>query len=183
APLTYLNAGVTSNRGTRRGTGGMTSPLISCIVPVFNGERYLREALESIFNQTYRPLEVIVIDDGSTDSTPSVVAGYGERVVHLRQANAGPGAAPHLRLRAAHGEFVAFLDARDLWPPETLARQMARFEARPELDVSVTHLQNFWIAELQEEAARWRDHRLLRPLPAYSLTALLARRVLFDRVG
>ena len=72
----------------------MTIPdLISCIVPVFNGERYLAEALDSILAQTWRPLEVIVVDDGSTDGTAHIAAGYGERISYLRQANAGPAAA------------------------------------------------------------------------------------------
>ncbi|MBI3801342.1 MAG: glycosyltransferase [Deltaproteobacteria bacterium] len=161
----------------------MTPKLISCIIPVFNGERYLREAIESIFNQTYRPLEVIVVDDGSTDDTPSVVTSYGEQVRCLRQANAGPGAARNLGLTGARGEFVAFLDADDLWHPEKLARQMARFATRAELAFCLTHLQNFWILELQEEAAKLRDHRFMQPLPGYASQTLLAKRTVFDTIG
>jgi glycosyltransferase involved in cell wall biosynthesis len=161
----------------------MKANLISCIVPVFNGERYLRETLESIFNQTHRPLEVIVADDGSTDSTPSVVAGYEKQVTYLRQANAGPAAARNLGLSATQGEFVAFLDADDLWHPDKLARQLARFHARPDLGLSVAHVQNFWIPELREEAERFEDHRITRPLPGYTPVTLLARRTLFDTVG
>jgi len=100
----------------------MQSPLISCIVPVYNGERYLKEALDSILVQTHCPLEIIVADDGSTDGTASVVAGYGEGVKHLWQPNAGETAARNMGLSAAQGEFVAFLDADDLWHPEKLAR-------------------------------------------------------------
>jgi glycosyltransferase involved in cell wall biosynthesis len=77
--------------------------LVSCIVPVFNGERYLREALESIFTQTYERLEVIVADDGSTDGTAAVVASYGGQVRYLWQANRGAPAARNLGLRAAQG--------------------------------------------------------------------------------
>ena len=161
----------------------MTPNLISCIIPVFNGEQYLREAIDSIFNQTYRPLEVIVVDDGSTDGTPSLVASYREQVRYLRQANAGPGAARNLGLGVARGEFVAFLDADDLWHPEKLRRQMAQFAARAELDLSLTHVQNFWIPELQEEATKWRDHRFMQPLPGYGPPMLLAKHAVFDRVG
>jgi GT2 family glycosyltransferase len=79
---------------------------------------------------------------------------------------------------------VAFLDADDLWHPEKLARQMARFQARPDLDVCVTHVQNFWIPELSEEAARSREHhRLAQAVPGYSTVTLLARRTLFETVG
>lgn len=161
----------------------MKPSLISCIVPVFNGERYLREAIESILAQTYRPLEIIVADDGSTDKTAAVVAGYGERVQYLHQSNAGPAAARNLGLRAAQGEFVAFLDGDDLWHPEKLARQMARFQARPNLELCLTHVRNFWIPELHEEAARFRKHRRAEALPGYITSALLARHTLFHTVG
>lgn len=161
----------------------MKPSLISCIIPVFNGERYLREALDSILAQTYRPLEIIVADDGSTDGTAAVVASYGEKVTYLRRDNAGPAAARNLGVQVAQGEFVAFLDADDLWHPEKLARQMARFQTRPELDLCVTHVQNFWIPELQAEAARLRDHRIMQPLPGYVTATLLSRRTLFERIG
>src|SRR5712692_6205416 len=157
--------------------------MISCIVPVFNGERYLAEALESILKQSYRPLEIIVVDDGSTDGTANVVARYGAKVRCLRQPNSGPAIARNLGLSAATGEFVAFLDADDLWHPEKLERQMARFQARPELDACVAHVQNFWIPELREEAERFRDHRISQPLPGYVTGTLLARRSIFKAIG
>ncbi|MBP1684242.1 MAG: putative Sugar transferase-a glycosyl transferase [Deltaproteobacteria bacterium] len=161
----------------------MSALLVSCIVPVFNGERYLSEALDSILTQTYAPVELIVVDDGSTDGTAAVLAGYSERVRALRQPNAGPVAARNQGLRAAQGEFVAFLDADDVWHREKLARQMARFEARPELDACVSRVQNFWIPELSEEAERYRHHRIMRPLPGYCSGTLLARRALFEKLG
>lgn len=161
----------------------MTQPLISCIVPVFNGERYLREALESVFQQTCRPLEVLVADDGSTDSTAAVVASYGDQVRYLKQPNAGAPAARNLGLKAARGEFVAFLDADDLWHAEKCARQIACFQSHPELDLCVTHLQNFWAPELREEEEQFREHRLSQPLPGYITQTLLARRTLFETVG
>ncbi len=157
--------------------------LISCIVPVFNGERYLAEALDSILNQTYRPIEIIVVDDGSTDQTPSVIKQYGERIRALWQENAGPAAARNKGLGEACADFVAFLDADDLWYPEKLERQFARFCARAELDLCITQVQNFWVPELEKEKRHYLDHRFSQPLPGYATQALLARRVLFDRVG
>ena len=157
--------------------------LVSCIVPVFNGERYVAEALDSILAQTYRPLEIIVVDDGSTDGTAQIVAGYGKRVRALRQSNAGPWAARNLGLSVAQGEFVAFLDADDVWHPKKLARQTARFAARPELDLCVTHIQNFWIRELKDEAKRFRSSRISQPLPGYTSVTLMARRSQFDKVA
>ncbi len=161
----------------------MNSPLVSCVVPVFNGERYLREALDSILAQTYRPLEIIVADDGSTDETPKIVAAFGNRLRYLRQGNQGPAAARNLGIRAATGEFIAFLDADDLWHAEKLERQMARFQVRPELDYCVTYTQNFWVLELRLEAERYRRNRVAQPLPGYVTQTLFARRAVFDSVG
>jgi glycosyltransferase involved in cell wall biosynthesis len=161
----------------------MTSPLVSCIVPTYNGEAYLDEALESIRAQTYQPLEVIVADDGSTDRTLELAARYGPGLRVIAQANAGPAAARNLGLRAASGPFVAFLDQDDLWHPEKLTWQMARFEARPELDVSVAYVQRFWAAELPEQERKFRDHRVAAALPGYITGTLLARRRVFDVVG
>jgi glycosyltransferase involved in cell wall biosynthesis len=159
------------------------SGLVSCIVAVFNGERFLKEALDSILAQTYQPLEAIVVDDGSTDGTLAVAAEYGERIRTLWQPNAGPPMARNLGLKAARGEFLAFLDADDLWHPEKLARQMARFQARPELDLCVTHIRNFWMPEVGEEEARFVDHRLSQPVPGYVTQTLLARRSAFELLG
>ena len=139
----------------------MIKPLISGIVPVYNGERYLRETLDSMLAQTYQPLEVIVVDDGSTDGTPKVVAGYGDRVRYIYQENSGPAIARNRGIDAARGEFIAFLDADDLWHPEKLMRQMTRFEARQELELSITYVQNFWITELSAEAERYRRAKII----------------------
>jgi glycosyltransferase involved in cell wall biosynthesis len=159
----------------------MTNALVTCIIPVYNGERYLGEALESILNQTYGPLEVIVVDDGSTDRTPDVVTSYGSRVAYRRQANAGAPSARNLGIGAASGEWIAFLDADDLWHPEKLSKQLAFQKAG--LDFSVTLIQNFWIPELAREAELFRDHPRGRPLPGYVTGTLLAGRSAFERVG
>jgi glycosyltransferase involved in cell wall biosynthesis len=161
----------------------MPPHLISCIVPVFNGERYLGEALDSILGQTYRPLQVVVVDDGSTDGTAAVAAGYGRQVTYFSQPNSGPAAARNLGLSVAQGQFVAFLDADNVWHLEKLSRQMARFAAHPELDYCVTYVQNFWVPELSAEAERYRGHPRARPVPGYTTNALLARREQFATVG
>ena len=157
--------------------------LITCIVPVFNGERYVKEALDSIREQTYRAVEIVVVDDGSTDGSAAVVGSYGEQIRYVWQSNAGPGAARNLGLTKVQGEFVAFLDADDLWHPEKLDRQMDRFRAQPELEMCVTHIRNFWVPELQEEAERFQNHRLTKALPGYLTQTLLARQTLFDKIG
>ncbi len=155
--------------------------LVSCIVPVFNGERYLEETLTSILAQTHRQLELIVVDDGSTDGTPMVVRRQGDRARYVRQANAGPVAARNRGVQLATGRFIAFLDGDDRWHTEKLDRQLASFEANPDLALCLTHMQNFVSPEVAHGAAR--GARLDRPVPGYSSCALLARRETFDRVG
>jgi glycosyltransferase involved in cell wall biosynthesis len=158
-------------------------PVISCIVPVHNGEKYLAEALDSIFRQTYRPLEVLVVDDESTDGSAGVAARYGDRIRYVRQRRSGAPIARNLGLNMAAGEFVGFLDADDLWHPEKLERQFACFQVNPGIDLCITHVENFWIPKLKAEAERFRNQRLTRPVPGYVTQSLLARRDLFDRVG
>jgi glycosyltransferase involved in cell wall biosynthesis len=157
----------------------MTPPLVSCIVPVFNGECYLRETLESILGQTYAQLEAIVADDGSTDGTRAVVEAFGDRVRYLHQPNAGHASARNLGLAAARGDAVAFLDADDLWHPEKLDRQMTRFRDRPELDACVTFVRDF----LSGEPSPHQPSARAEPVPGYSCITLLARRAMFDTVG
>lgn len=98
------------------------------------------------------------MDDGSTDGTAELATGYGDRVRSLFQPNAGPAAVRNLGVGAASGEFMAFLDADDLWHPEKLTRQMARFAARPDLTLCVSHVQMLWIPELAHEQSRYQDH-------------------------
>lgn len=161
----------------------MEPTLISCIIPVFNGERYLGEALDSVVTQTYRPIEIIVVDDGSTDGTASVIERFQHEVQYLFQANSGTAAARNLGLNAARGEYVAFLDADDLWHPEKIARQLARFRTRPELAGSVTHVMNFWSPDLCTDSKPPTDKRVFVPIPGYVPQTLLARRALFDAIG
>jgi glycosyltransferase involved in cell wall biosynthesis len=106
---------------------------ISVIIPTYNYGRFLRDAIDSALAQTYRPLEVIVVDDGSTDDTPQVLAAYGERIRAIRQENLGVGTARNTGIAAARGEYLAFLDSDDIMRPTKLERDIARFETDPEI--------------------------------------------------
>jgi glycosyltransferase involved in cell wall biosynthesis len=157
----------------------MPAPLVTCIVPVFNGAIHLRRAIGSILAQSHSSLQVVAVDDGSHDGSADVLARYGPRLEVVRQANAGPAAARNTGVRAARGEFVAFLDQDDWWHPEKTARQLARFAAVPRLDLVVAHVESVW----EDGRSRGVDQPRGGPAPGYITGTLLARRTLFDLVG
>lgn len=108
-------------------------PLVSAVIPAYNTERYLRRAIESVLAQSYRPLECIVIDDGSTDRTGEIARSFGERVRYVAQLNSGASAARNAGIEAARGEYIAFLDADDYWLDTKLEHQMRVLAAHPGL--------------------------------------------------
>ena len=156
---------------------------VTCILPVYNGERFLAEALGSVLAQDVPNLDVIVVDDGSTDGTAAILADFGSKIRVVRQENLGVSAARNRGLDEVGSEFVAFQDCDDLWMPGKLTRQLALLEARPELDLCLGLVQNFWMDELAAEEEAYRGSRFAAPAPGYLLQALVARRRAFDRVG
>jgi glycosyltransferase involved in cell wall biosynthesis len=111
----------------------MTAPTVSVVMPAYNAAACVRRAVDSVLAQTWADFELLVVDDGSTDGTLDVLAGYGERIRVLTQPNAGPAAARNHGLRESRGRYVAFLDADDWWLPAKLARQVALLDERPEI--------------------------------------------------
>lgn len=103
----------------------MSDPLVSVIIPAFNAERFIARSLRSVLDQTYRNLQVIVVDDGSTDMTARIVRRHMEsRLWYIRQANAGPGAARNAGIKIAHGDYITFLDADDYYQAEKVETQV-----------------------------------------------------------
>ena len=157
-------------------------PLVSVIIPTFNGRKYLGETLASVFAQTYPALEAIVVDDGSTDATAELVEASGLPVTLLRQKRSGHPAARNHGVRASRGEFLSFLDHDDLWSAEKTATQIECFRQDPRLDLVFGHIQNFFSPELTlEETSRLAVP--LHPLPGLLQGAMLARRSSFLAVG
>lgn len=112
------------------------APAVSVVVPSYNTAQYIPECLESIFAQTYRDFEVIVVNDGSPD-TPALeraLAPFRDRIVYLSQPNRGPSATRNAAIQAARGRYVALLDSDDAWLPEYLQVQVAALEADPSID-------------------------------------------------
>jgi glycosyltransferase involved in cell wall biosynthesis len=156
--------------------------LVSIIIPVYNGEKYLAEAIESVFAQTYRPLEAIVVDDGSTDGSAEIAKRFSPPVKYCFQANAGTGAARNRGIDLAQGLFFAFLDADDVWIKDKLARQLAAFEAHPEAEAVFGHVQQFYSPELRESIKN-KIHCPSELIPGHLPTAMLIKRDAFFRVG
>jgi glycosyltransferase involved in cell wall biosynthesis len=102
----------------------MNSPLVSVVIPTYNYGRYICETVESALGQTYSPIEIIVVDDGSTDDTGERLTAYGNRVRYIYQQNSGPAVARNRGVQDAHGDWIAFLDADDLWLPYRLELQV-----------------------------------------------------------
>src|ERR1051325_7839947 len=99
-------------------------PLVSVIVPTYNRANLLRETIESVLAQTYPNIELIVVDDGSTDETPELLKQYDDRLAYIRKQNAGGTAARNTGILAAHGEYLNFLDHDDLFLPTKIERQV-----------------------------------------------------------
>ncbi len=114
---------------------------IAVIIPVYNGERFIRRSLDSVLRQTVTPAEIFVVDDGSKDATRQILsAEYGDKVTLIVQQNGGPAKARNAALRVAESEFVAFLDADDWWEPTKLERQLEAMQSRPDVVANYTGL-------------------------------------------
>jgi glycosyltransferase involved in cell wall biosynthesis len=170
----------------------VNSPLVSIVIPTYNYGRFIGETIDSALAQSYSPMEVIVVDDGSTDDTRERLAGYGDRVRYIYQQNRGLSAARNTGIEAAHGEFIALLDSDDLWLPDKLEKQVAVCVQDPHTGLVGT--ERFAIDEtgqrLDYDAGRCsRDGfceltmRDLLEFPAFSPSSVLARKDAFLAVG
>jgi glycosyltransferase involved in cell wall biosynthesis len=108
-------------------------PRVSVIIPVYQGDRFLAEAVESVLNQNFTDYEIIVIDDGSTDNSHAVLQPYYNSIHYVFQENQGVAAARNRGIQIAKGELIAFLDQDDFWLSDKLASQVAYFESQPNL--------------------------------------------------
>ncbi|MEZ6057534.1 MAG: glycosyltransferase family A protein [Planctomycetaceae bacterium] len=113
----------------------MSQPLVSVVIPSFNHARFVTEAVDSVLAQTNCRLEIIVVDDGSTDNTRDVLAPYSSQIRYIYQENRGLPGARNTGIRAATGEWVAVLDSDDTWHPQKTERQLAAVAQHPEVDV------------------------------------------------
>ena len=113
----------------------LSSPLVTVVIPVYNGAAFVTDAIESVLRQKAARLELVVVDDGSTDETPQILSDFGDRICTLRQANRGLSAARNVGIRSASGEFLVFLDADDLLPDGYVQRFSEAAAQSPEAEV------------------------------------------------
>lgn len=158
---------------------GTDLPLVSVIIPVYNGEKFIEEAVENVLSQRYPAIEIIIINDGSIDNSGTIIENLKTDVRYFDRGNAGPAAARNSGIKDASGKYIAFLDVDDLWPENNLSLLVQELEANPQIDVVRGYAQLFRDTEDGE-----REY-LGNPKEAYSyyIGAALYRKPVFAEVG
>ncbi len=168
----------------------MSRPTVSAVLTVYNGERYLNEALDAVLSQTRPPDEVVVVDDGSTDGTARLLEGYGSEIRVVHQPNAGHPAGFNRGFREAQGEYLARCDADDIWNANKLECQLAAIDAHPEVDICFTAARTF--GRIEQPFSSHPGSGILEPASfARTLyrrnmvcsSSVLIRRATFERLG
>jgi len=164
-------------------------PLVSVIIPTFNRSTMVVEAVDSVLAQSYQPLEIIVVDDGSTDDTGVCLTGYGQRIKVIRRSlNSGVSAARNCGIRQNSGSYVALLDSDDLWLPDKIERQMDFFFTHPEAMICQT--EETWIRRGKRVNPKHKHRKYsgsifshCLPLCIVSPSAVMFKRELISQVG
>ena len=160
----------------------MSTPFVSVIIPVFNGEKYLKEAIESVLAQDYPRKEIIVVNDGSTDNTTNIMKSFFPNLRYVEQSNQGLGASRNMGVKNALGTHLAFLDHDDLWAPTKLTEQVKAWKQADNDPLIFGSVQQFICSQLtQEEKARLAVNETV--LPGYIASTLLLSKKRFLEVG
>lgn len=156
-----------------------SQPLVSAIIPMYNRESLIAETIESVQAQSYSPIEIIVVDDGSTDRSAAAVKSFKNPDIHYYyQSNRGAGAARNTGISHAQGEYYAFLDSDDLWLPEKITLQIQAFAEDPSLDMVFTHVVQSHDGNLNSDLVQTSP-----TMPGLYSSTLLIKRASFDQVG
>lgn len=166
-------------------------PLVSIIIPVYNGERFLRKTLDSVHNQTYRMIECIIVDDGSIDNTLSFSAPflYDNRFHYAYQENAGAASALNKGIRDSKGEYIAWLSADDVFMPKKIERQVEVMVSNPDIDMTYT---DFYIVDEEDvllevvQVQPPEDGNMFRQVLLQNIingSSVLIKRTVFDEIG
>ena len=163
------------------------SALVSVVIPVFNGEKLLREAVESVreavhvLDQKYSPVEIIIVDDGSTDGTAGVAQSFTDAVRYVHQTNQGPAAARNRGIEQAQGNLIAFADADDLWPANKLELQLPYLLRDSATDIVLGRIQQVLLSATV--TGETRAEEFAEPAFSVNLGSAVIRKSVFDRVG
>ena len=163
-------------------------PLVSVIIPTYNRDWVVKEAIDSVLEQDFNDYELIVVDDGSDDNTPAILKAYGKKIIVLHQPNKGVSAARNHGLAAASGRLIAFLDSDDLWLPRKLSAQVKFFKDHP--DAVVNQTQEHWIRDGVRVNPKKKHHKFSGMIFEKSLalclvspSAVMIQKSLFGTVG
>ncbi|MEH2009600.1 glycosyltransferase family 2 protein [Nostoc sp.] len=156
-------------------------PLVSVIIPVYNCEKYLKETFDSVFAQTYRPIEVIVVDDGSTDESAKIAQTYPS-IRYFYQSNQGAAIARNVGISLAEGNLIALLDADDVWQPNKLSLQVNYLHQHPQIGILATNIYQFLEAGV-EIPSGFRPEQWLGEQPGLIPSTLVIRKAVFDKIG
>lgn len=159
------------------------APLVSVVIPTYNRAKVVERALKTAFAQTYRNLEIIIVDDGSTDHTEAALAPYKDRIRYFYQQNQGASAARNRAIQESLGKYIAFLDSDDEWLPAKLEKQIALLEARPDLSFVAC----FSTTETRKYTG-YDDHdqqflKFIRQPFTQNMTRYVVRRECFEKYG
>lgn len=160
---------------------GFAMPFVSVIIPAYNCERFIAEAVESVRRQDHRPIEIIVVDDGSTDGTSAHVKNLGKDIRYVHQSNRGPAAARNRGIEMAKGEVFAFLDADDYWPENKLEIQLAHLRRYPRIEVVLGRIQ--FTGSLTEADMKIRFEGPDNTMVNINLGSGIFKRAVFEKVG
>lgn len=155
--------------------------LISVIVPVYNGDRFISKTIDSVITQSYKNIEIIVVDDGSTDKSVDIVKSY-KNIQYIYQDNKGPSSARNTGISSSKGTYIAFLDCDDVWYNEKLSMQEEFLRNNPKIGFVFAH-RKMIIEEGIPKPPWYREHLFEKPSPILTASALLARRSAFEAVG
>lgn len=163
-------------------------PLISVIIPTYNRDQMVGQAIESVLEQEFKDFELIVVDDGSTDDTPDILSAYGNDILVHRQINKGVSAARNKGIQLSLGRFIAFLDSDDLWMPQKLSQQIAFFKSKK--DAMICQTEEIWMRDgVRVNPGRRHKKKsgmIFKPSLALCLvspSAVMINKDLFDVVG
>ncbi|PIZ04604.1 MAG: glycosyltransferase family 2 protein [Gammaproteobacteria bacterium CG_4_10_14_0_8_um_filter_38_16] len=160
----------------------MIKPLVSVIIAVYNGEKYLADAIESVLAQTYSPIELIIVDDGSTDNSAAIAQRYSTAIYRYQKSNQGQPAAINVGLQIAMGSYLTFLDADDLYLPDKIEHQIAFLIANPEIDMVFGYIKQFLSPDLNmlEQKKFTCSEKIL---PGYLAASCLLSKKCAEKIG